>query len=179
MPGAPPSASASIPESSAIAGRPSAAAAARALPSAFAANVSPCSGGSVTPSGSGSSATPTSTRPSSRSLCSLRVASTSRKTHYLLVDSGRLRGAQPFDAVLGQRQQLVQVRARERRALGGRLHLDQPAVAGHDDVRVDLGGRVLAVVEVEQRDAVDDAARDRGDGAGERDRRELALGDEP
>ena len=47
IPGAPSSASASIPESSAIAARPRAAAAARALPSAFAANVSPSSGGSV------------------------------------------------------------------------------------------------------------------------------------
>ena len=36
-------------------------------------------------------------------------------------------------------------------ALGGRLHLDEPAVRGHDDVHVRLGGRVLGVVEVEQR----------------------------
>ena len=39
----------------------------------------------------------------------------------------------------GEREQLVEVRARQRRALGGRLDLDEPAVAGHDDVRVDLG----------------------------------------
>ena len=81
---------------------------------------------------------------------------------------GRLRPPRPapraaVDAAGRQREQLVEVRARERRALGGRLHLDQPAVAGHHDVRVDLGGRVLAVVEVEQRHAVDDPARDRGD----------------
>ena len=63
----------------------------------------------------------------------------------------------------GEREQVVEVRARERRALGGRLDLDEAAVAGHDDVRVDLGAGVLGVVEVEQRHAVDDAARDRGD----------------
>ena len=44
----------------------------------------------------------------------------------------------------------------ERRPLGGRLNLDQAAVAGHDDVDVDLGGRVLDVVQVEQRLAGDD-----------------------
>ena len=52
--------------------------------------------------------------------------------------------------------------------LRGRLHLDEPAVAGHDDVHVDLGGRVLGVVEVEQRLAVDDPDRDGGDRPGER-----------
>ena len=41
-------------------------------------------------------------------------------------------------------------------ALGGRLHLDELALAGHDDVQVDVGGRVLGVVEVEQRLAADD-----------------------
>ena len=39
----------------------------------------------------------------------------------------------------------------ERRPLGGRLHLDQAPAAGHDDVDVDVCGRVLDVVEVEQR----------------------------
>ena len=47
-PGRPPSAAASIPESSAIAARPVASCAARALPSALAAKVSPSSGGSST-----------------------------------------------------------------------------------------------------------------------------------
>ena len=57
----------------------------------------------------------------------------------------------PSMPVLGEREQLVEVGARERRALGGRLDLDEAAVAGHDDVGVDLGARVLRVVEVEQR----------------------------
>ena len=70
------------------------------------------------------------------------------------------------------------MRARQRRALGGRLDLDQPAVAGHDDVRVDLGGRVLDVVEVEHGLAVDDPARDGGDRAGQRRALERAAGDQ-
>ena len=53
----------------------------------------------------------------------------------------------------------------ERLALGGALHLDEAAAARHDDVDVDLGGRVLLVVEVEHRLALDDAARDGGDAA--------------
>ena len=50
-------------------------------------------------------------------------------------------------------------------ALRRRLHLDEPAVAGHDDVQVDVGGRVLDVVEVEQELAADDPERDRRDRA--------------
>ena len=76
-----------------------------------------------------------------------------------------------------RREQLVEMGARERRALRGRLHLDQAAVAGHHDVGVDLGGRVLGVVEVEQRGAVDDPARHGGDASGERDGLQRALGD--
>src|SRR4051794_37531554 len=60
----------------------------------------------------------------------------------------------PAGCEVEQRRQLV---ARERLALGRRLHLDQSVVAGHDDVEVDLGARVLHVVEVEQRLAADDA----------------------
>ena len=47
--------------------------------------------------------------------------------------------------------------AAERRGLGRALHLDEPAVAGLDDVHVDVGARVLLVGEVEQRLAVHDA----------------------
>ena len=76
---------------------------------------------------------------------------------------------------LGEREQLVERRARERIALGGRLHLDQPAVAGHHDVHVGVGVRVLGVVEVEQRHAVDDADRHGRDGVGERLREAEAV----
>src|SRR6478672_2870316 len=54
-------------------------------------------------------------------------------------------------------EQLVEPLARERNLLRGGLHLDEASVAGHDDVDVDLGVRVLRVVEVEQRDVLDDA----------------------
>src|SRR5581483_759985 len=57
-------------------------------------------------------------------------------------------------------EQLVQPAAFERNALGGRLHLDETALAGHDHVHVDVGARVLLVVEVEQRLAAEDADRD-------------------
>ena len=56
-------------------------------------------------------------------------------------------------------------------ALGGALHLDEAALAGHHHVHVDLGARVLRVVEVEARQRVDDPHRDRGALVGERVRR--------
>src|SRR5438132_869877 len=40
-------------------------------------------------------------------------------------------------------EQVVESRARERRAFGGRLHLDERAFAGHDDVHVHFRLRVL------------------------------------
>src|SRR3954451_8990188 len=76
-------------------------------------------------------------------------------------------GDELFDAAGRELEQLVEARARERRPLRGRLHLDERGVAGHDDVHVDLGRRVLGIVEVEQRGAVDDADRDRGDRTGQ------------
>ena len=54
------------------------------------------------------------------------------------------------DALGREREQIVQVGTGQRCALGGRLDLDEAAVPGHDHVRVDLCGGVLAVVEVEQ-----------------------------
>src|SRR5262245_22466379 len=47
-----------------------------------------------------------------------------------------------------QLQELVELLPAERVALGRRLHLDQPVVAGHDHVQVDVGGRVLRVIEI-------------------------------
>ena len=59
--------------------------------------------------------------------------------------------------------------------LGRRLDVDERAVARHHDVQVDVRRRVLGVVEVEQRLAVDDADGDRGDGAGQRLREPEAV----
>jgi hypothetical protein len=56
----------------------------------------------------------------------------------------------------GEVDEAVELFAREGVPLGGRLHLDQPAVAAHDDVHVHVRGRVLAVVQVEERLAADD-----------------------
>src|SRR5215207_1848808 len=67
-------------------------------------------------------------------------------------------------AALGRElEQRVELGLVERRALGGALHLDELAAAGHHDVHVGLGTHVLDVGQVEQRDAVDDADADRRD----------------
>ncbi len=87
--------------------------------------------------------------------------------------------AQLADPRLREREQLVEVGAGERRALARRLQLHEAAVAGHHDVRVDLGPRVLAVVEVEQRHAVDHPARDRRDRARQRAALEQPLRAQP
>src|SRR3954468_17271725 len=161
MPGAPPSAAAAMPESSAKTGLPVASAAAFALISALASNESPVSGGSSMPAGSSTTVCGgLRMRANSSSLCALRLASISSMSPFCLPGEG---GAHSFalglaelgDAGLGECEQVVERRARERRALRGRLNLDEAAVAGHDDVGVDLGGRVLGVVQVEQRPAAD------------------------
>src|SRR4051812_17108983 len=71
-------------------------------------------------------------------------------------------------ALLGEREQRVQLGPVERRTLRGALHLDERALAGHHDVHVGLGADVLDVRQVESGYAVDDADADRGDGAGQR-----------
>src|SRR5438034_1147516 len=58
------------------------------------------------------------------------------------------------DAGLGQREELVELRAGEGLALGSALHLDEVTGAGHDDVHVAAAGRVLRVVEVKHRRAL-------------------------
>src|SRR5580765_1193933 len=127
------------------------------------------------------SAAPTPTRrcvrnPASRSLISrsapiapARMPATTRRTRTSSqLSSGstdRLHGlplGEPdvVDPAGREVEQVVELIARERRALGGRLHLDQPTVAGHDHVHVHLGGGILDVVEIEQALALDDANRD-------------------
>src|SRR5881396_3977379 len=66
------------------------------------------------------------------------------------------------DAALGDGEERVQPRAAEGHLLGRTLHLHELAAAGHDDVHVHLGARVLGVAEVEHRLALDDAHTDRG-----------------
>ena len=59
-----------------------------------------------------------------------------------------------------QREELV---LRERRLFGGALHLDDAAVAGHDEIGVGFGFGILGIVEVEHRGSVIDTAGDRRD----------------
>src|SRR5579884_546570 len=75
-------------------------------------------------------------------------------------DRLRLERSDLRDARSRQSEQLVERLAGERVALGGRLHLDEAPVAGHHDVHVRVGARVLRVVEIEERHAADDADRD-------------------
>src|SRR5947199_109598 len=74
------------------------------------------------------------------------------------------------DAALGDGEERVQPRAAEGHLLGRALHLHELAAAGHDDVHVYLGARVLGVAEVEHRLPLDDADADRGDAVKDRGR---------
>src|SRR5438067_7225326 len=91
------------------------------------------------------------------------------------IDGLLLARRQLLDAAGCQVEQVVEPFAVEWDALRGRLHLDESPVTRHDDVEVDVGARVLDVVEVEQRLAVDDANRDGGDRARERLRETEAV----
>src|SRR3954452_16282802 len=144
-----------MPESSAKAGLPVASAATRAFTAAFSAKVSPVSGGSSTSSGSGITRCGAISGANSRSLWGLRVARTSSTAASASArragrERGLLRLAELLDPGGCKREQVVEGGARQRRALGRGLDLDETPVAGHDDVGVDLRGRVLRVVEVEQ-----------------------------
>src|SRR5919198_5613810 len=101
--------------------------------------------------------------PSAAATASRRSASSQSSAGTLdasSIERPLLRLPDRLDPRRRQIEQLVQVVAVEGRALGRRLHLDEPPVAGHDDVQVDLGARVLRVVEVEQPLALDDPDRD-------------------
>ena len=65
--------------------------------------------------------------------------------------------------------------AAERLGLRRALDLDEAAVAGLDDVHVDVGLRVLFVGEIEQRHAGDDADAGGGDVVGDRNGAQLFL----
>src|SRR5919198_2782871 len=73
-----------------------------------------------------------------------------------------------LDALPGEVEERVEQFTTERLALRRRLHLDEPPVACHDDVHVDLGSGVLRVIEIDQRFAFDDADRHRPDRARQR-----------
>ena len=59
----------------------------------------------------------------------------------------------------GEREELRQFAVVEGPALGGGLHFDEAAAAGHDDVHVDFGARIFFVAEVEHGHAGDRCRR--------------------
>src|ERR1700760_2361957 len=144
----PPRASTHSPESSAIAGRPVAADAWRALASAFSMNVTCGSSASGTPSSpwrTSSTPRPSNSACSSASFLALLEARTSFMSD---AQRGLLRHDQLADARVREIEQLVHLDAREGRAFGRALPLDEVTGAGHDDVHVGVAGRVLDVFEI-------------------------------
>src|SRR2546422_7801959 len=114
-------------------------------------------------------------RSSSRALARFSVARTSRGLEGedalgTRVEGAALQANETADAALRDGEDRVQPRAAEGHLLGRALHLHELAAAGHDDVHVHLGTRVLGVAEVEQRLALDDADADRGDVVADRRR---------
>ena len=155
-PGIPLSASTQRPESSATVGSPVAASPARALSSALPSKV----GWSST----GSSYVGTSSSPSTSTLGEVlgedplhlgELLGVARGQEDACVTGGQqrllLQPGQVGAALLAEREQRVELGARERGALGGALHLDERAGAGHHDVHVGLGADVLLVGEVQAR----------------------------
>src|SRR6266849_9750863 len=67
------------------------------------------------------------------------------------------------DTALGDGEERVQPGAAEGHLLGRALHLHELAAAGHDDVHVHLGARVLGIAEVEDGLAFHDPDAHRGD----------------
>src|SRR5258708_9768782 len=77
-------------------------------------------------------------------------------------EDGSLLGADELlDPLARQGEHRLELGARVRRALGRGLELDQPCVFSHHAVEVGRGVKVLCVIQVEHRYAVDDAAADR------------------
>src|SRR5918995_2562023 len=98
------------------------------------------------------------------------AARPSRQARSTKVSSGkrvRLRLRDPLDPTRCELEQLVEELARERRSFCRCLNLDEAPVARHHDVHVGLRRRVLRVLEVQHRLAVDDPDRHRGDRVGE------------
>src|SRR5580765_1906073 len=133
-PGAPPSASTQMPESSASAGSPLLSHACRALTSAFSMNVGCGSSASPMPSSTcdtTSNPSGSSRRRNSRNFPALFDARTRRTlTTRALRAAPRAVARSP----LGERQQHVELRTRERLALGGALYFDETPRAHHHDV---------------------------------------------
>src|SRR5581483_5449373 len=84
-------------------------------------------------------ATKSRSRTPAQPMCAARA----RRLGELMRDSLGLERGDLADPGGREPEQLVERLPREGVALGGRLHLDEPSVAGHDDVHVGVGARVL------------------------------------
>src|SRR5579864_6364663 len=143
MPGAPPSAGTTRPESSASAGNPLASAAARAFSAALASKLSPISSGSGRPSA------PAATTPIANGASNAAISTTLpwlwlAMTSRLASKRGGISSAEAERRTLPpgqfgnagarQKQHLGEQRLVERGALGRRLNLDDPAPAGQHEI---------------------------------------------
>src|SRR5436305_1025957 len=192
MPGSPPSAGTTRPESSASAGKPDAAAAAWALSAAFASNVAPVSSGSARPSAPADKALAPNGAISaaiSRSFPELWVAMTilppvkarwAGGDKFAASDEAErraLRHDELGDPLMRKLQHPGEAGLVERALLGRRLHLDDAAGAGQHEIGVGMRRRILDIVEIEYGGAVMDAAGDRGHGIGQRHGGDELAGD--
>src|SRR5271165_2864837 len=187
MPGAPPSAGTTRPESSAIAGTPLAAAAAFAFNAAFASKLSPVSSGSAMPSAAAETASMAKGAKSaeiSSILPGLWLAMTSRspvKGRAIASTEAERRALAPGelgDTRPGELHHLGEEPVVEWGPLGRRLDLDDPPGPGQHEIRVGLGLRILGVVEVEHRRPCNDAAGDRGNRVAQRQGRQKPSRDQ-
>jgi hypothetical protein len=81
-------------------------------------------------------------------------------------------------ALLGEIEQLHELRFGERLLLRRALDLDDAAVAGQHEIGIGLGLGILGIVEVEHCRSLEQAARHRGHLAGDRVGRDLAVLDQ-
>src|SRR5215469_5298707 len=171
MPGAPPSAGTTMPESSASAGSPLASAAAFAFNAAFASKLVPVSSGSGIPSVPAetvSIANGANSAENSWTVQELRLAMTRRSPvnrraiASAEAECGTLMPGELANTRPGKPQHLGEERLVKRGALGGRLDLDNPARTGQHEIRIGFGLRILGIVQVEHRRPGDDPTRDRG-----------------
>ena len=72
-----------------------------------------------------------------------------------------LKAGELVEAAVGHVEDRVELGARERAPFAGALDFDHAAVSQPDDVQIDFGRRVFAVVEIEHDLARDDAWRSR------------------
>src|SRR5690348_5564421 len=91
----------------------------------------------------------TAAMPSRRRMCG--------QLREIAADSIGLLLADQAAAARSEIEQLAERVPREGIFFRRRLHLDEPAVAGHDDVHVGVGVGILGVVEIEHGHPVDDA----------------------